>query len=108
MNNEERGDISSRGYEQTIPNNHQPPPNVGALSSEPGNCEKEYKRPRLELLREYPIRISFASLGCMIEVGCKAVAFSTISEAMEALIDYVANPYEEQKKWNEKFNKENQ
>ena len=61
---------------------------IGGLSECNDNLEEDYKRLRMEVLREYPIRISFASLGCMIEVGCKSVAFSTIKEGMEALIDF--------------------
>lgn len=50
-------------------------------------------------LKEWPININFYSRGCVIQVGCKSVAFSDIDEAMQALNAYVANPREESDKW---------
>ena len=50
-------------------------------------------------LKEYPITIQFHSRGCVIQVGCKSVAFSDADEAMQALNAYVANPREESDKW---------
>lgn len=67
---------------------------------------KEYRPSRTECLRDYPINIRFLSIGCVIEVGCKSVPFSTIAEGMKALNDYVANPYETRKIWEEKFRQE--
>lgn len=58
-----------------------------------------------ELLREYQIRINFLSTGCVIEVGCKSIPFSTIEDGMRALYDYVNHPYETRKIWLEKFEK---
>jgi hypothetical protein len=68
--------------------------------------EKEYRPSRTECLRDYTINIRFLSIGCVIEVGCKSVPFSTIAEGMKALNDYVANPYETRKIWEEKFRQE--
>jgi hypothetical protein len=42
----------------------------------------------------------------MINVGCKSIPFTTVAEGMAALNDYVNNPYEEVKKWEEKFSQE--
>jgi hypothetical protein len=76
----------------------------GALIQD--DCVKEYRPSRTECLRDYPINIRFLSIGCVIEVGCKSVPFSTVEEGMKALNDYVANPYETRKIWEEKFAKE--
>ncbi len=54
---------------------------------------------KMYYLREWPINIRFQSRGCVIEVGCKSIAFSDIDEAMKALNAYVANPGEEADKW---------
>ena len=67
---------------------------------------KEYRPLRSECLRDYSINIRFLSIGCVIEVGCKSVPFSTIYEGMKALNDYVTNPYETRKIWEERFAKE--
>lgn len=72
----------------------------------PSDCVKEYRPSRVECLRDYSINIRFLSIGCVIEVGCKSVPFSTIDEGMKALNDYVANPYETRKIWEERFAKE--
>lgn len=69
-------------------------------------CVKEYRPSRSECLKEYQINIRFLSIGCLVEVGCKSIPFSTINEGMKALNDYVANPYETRKIWEEKFAKE--
>lgn len=69
-------------------------------------CLKEYKPPRQECLREFRVEIEFLSIGCVIRVGCKSVPFSTVSEGMKAFNDYVANPYETRKIWEERFAKE--
>lgn len=60
-------------------------------------------RSKTEYLKEYEINIRFHSIGCVISVGCKSVPFSTVEEGMKALNAYVANPFEEQKKWNKIF-----
>jgi hypothetical protein len=39
-------------------------------------------------------------------VGCKSVPFPTVKEGMKALNDYIANPYETRKIWEERFSKE--
>ena len=72
----------------------------------PQESVKEYIPSRSECLRDYSINIRFLSIGCIIEVGCKSVPFSTIDEGMKALNDYVAHPYETRKIWEERFAKE--
>jgi len=82
---------------QTIPMTH-----------DDGSCIKsnDYKPKRSEYLREYSISIRFLSVGCNIEVGCKSIAFSTIGDGMEALNQYVADPYETRKLWEPIFSSE--
>lgn len=63
----------------------------------------EYIPHKTELLKEWGINIQFHSVGCVITVGCKSVPFSTVEEGMRALNAYVANPFEEKKKWNKIF-----
>jgi hypothetical protein len=69
-------------------------------------AKSEYRPSRTELLGWHQINIKFLSIGCIIEVGCKSVPFSTVKEGMEALNAYVANPYEVTKIWNERFSKD--
>lgn len=66
----------------------------------------DYRPSRNECLKDYNINIDFLSVGCIIRVGCKSVPFSTIAEGIKALNDYVANPYETRKIWEERFAKE--
>lgn len=66
--------------------------------------EKEYKRPVTEMLREHHIGIRFLSIGCVISVGCKEIAFTDRDVAMVELMDYVRDPHTATKKWNKRFN----
>jgi hypothetical protein len=68
--------------------------------------EKRWRPSRAESLREYEINIKFLSIGCVISVGCKSIPFSNISEGMEALNNYVSNPYDTRVLWEERINKE--
>lgn len=83
-----------------------PEPELGRGAMIQDECVKEYRPSRTECLRDYQINIRFLSIGCVIEVGCKSVPFSTIEEGMKALNAYVANPYETRKIWEERFAKE--
>lgn len=67
---------------------------------------KEWRPSRMEALRNYQIGIKFLSIGCIIEVGCKSIPFTSIKEGIDALNEYIANPYDTQKVWEEKFKKE--
>jgi hypothetical protein len=71
---------------------------------EPMMMEKEYRLPNQQVLREYEIKLRFLSRGMIISVGCKEIAFSDVKEGLEELNKYLANPYEEQKKWNKILN----
>lgn len=66
--------------------------------------EKEYKRPVTDMLREHNIEIRFLSIGCVIRVGCKEIAFTDRDTAMVELMDYVRDPHTAKKKWNKRFN----
>lgn len=70
------------------------------------DCVKEYRPSRMECLRDYQINIRFLSIGCVIEVGCKSIPFTTIKEGMEALNQYVAKPYETRQIWEKRFQEE--
>ena len=68
---------------------------------------KEYRPSRGESLREYQINMRFLSVGVVVSVGCKEIAFTTIKEAMEAVNKYVESPYEEARRWREIFENQN-
>jgi hypothetical protein len=61
--------------------------------------EKEYRPSNQQVLQEYELKIQFLSRGCVIHIGCKAIAFETIESAMKEVNEYVNNTYETQKKW---------
>jgi len=65
----------------------------------------EYVPTRSECLRDYEIRIKFLTIGCIVEVGCKSIPFTTIKEGMKALNEYVEDPNKVRKIWEEKFQK---
>jgi len=69
-------------------------------------CVAKYQPTRMEALRDYQIGIKFLSIGCVISVGCKEIPFSSIKEGMAALNNYVVNPVETRKIWEERFSKE--
>jgi hypothetical protein len=68
-----------------------------------GELTKEYIPNKQQILRDYQIGIRFLSVGCVINVGCKEIPFTNVSEAMVELNKYVSNPYEEGKRWNKIF-----
>lgn len=59
----------------------------------------KYKPSKEEALREYEVSIRFLNRGCVVSVGCKSIAFESVEVAMNAINDYVANPYEKQNEW---------
>lgn len=65
--------------------------------------EKEYKKPVTEMLKENNIEIRFLSIGCVIRVGCKEIAFEDRDKAMVELMDYVRDPHTATKKWMKRF-----
>lgn len=65
-----------------------------------------YTRTRMEQLRDYNINIRFLSVGCIIEVGCKQIPFTTVKEGLQAFNEYVADPEKSTNFWSEKFRAE--
>lgn len=62
--------------------------------------ESSLKQPsRQYYLREYPITIRFLSIGCVVDVGCKSIPFTSVDEAMKEVNAYVANPSKEMDRW---------
>ena len=76
------------------------------LDNYPIHGEKEYIRPRMDYLREFEITIRFLSLGCLVRVGCKEIAFTSIDEAMKEVNAYVTNPKASTDKFNKLFSEE--
>jgi hypothetical protein len=74
---------------------------VGLAMPEPTQMVemKEYRPSNNEALREYEIRIRFLNRGCVVNVGCKEIAFESVEKAMEEINNYVTNPYDQQQKW---------
>ena len=68
--------------------------------------KEEYIRPRIDYLRDHEISIRFLSLGCIVRVGCKEIAFTSITEAMQEVNEYVANPKLLTDKYNKIFNEQ--
>tara|TARA_R110000868_G_scaffold391646_1_gene661894 strand:- start:241 stop:498 length:258 start_codon:yes stop_codon:yes gene_type:complete len=73
---------------------------------EPSECVAKYQPSRLECLRDYSINLRFLSVGCIIEVGCKQIPFTTVREGMKALNEYIANPWESRQVWEKVFSQE--
>jgi len=68
--------------------------------------EKRSSKFKKAYLREYEINIKVLATGAIVNVGCRSIGFSTISQMINALNDYFENPEEEIRKWNDKFNSE--
>ncbi len=63
----------------------------------------EYIPPANEVRRRHEIRIEFLDKGCVVRVGCKAIAFNDYEEAMKELNAYVKDPIAAYKKWGEEL-----
>jgi hypothetical protein len=74
-----------------------PEPKESMLREELG--PKDLSRSRQYWLRENHINIRFLSIGCVIDIGCKSIPFTSVDEAMKELNAYIANPQAESKKW---------
>jgi hypothetical protein len=64
---------------------------------------QDYKPSNQQALQEYEVSIRFLSRGCIVQVGCKSIAFETIESAMKEINEYVNNTYETQQKWRKLF-----
>jgi hypothetical protein len=60
---------------------------------------KEFRPSKQQALQEYEITVRFLSRGCIVNVGCKSIAFETVESAMKEINEYVSNPWETQKRW---------
>jgi hypothetical protein len=56
------------------------------------NKEQREARRRLEILKNWEIRIQPLDRGCTVSVGCKSFAFESLDVAMETVKQYVDNP----------------
>jgi hypothetical protein len=72
----------------------------GEMRLQEGIEPKQWKQPRNEMLREFEINIKFFNVGCVVNVGCKSIAFENVDKMMEELQYYVQHPYEAREKWN--------
>ena len=63
----------------------------------------EYTPSRSQALRDYNISIEFLSIGCIVRVGCKAIPFTSVDEAMKEINAYVKDPVASQKAWEKRF-----
>ena len=70
------------------------------------NARMQYIPSRLECLKDYEIRIRFLDRGCIVEVGCKSIAFENIDSAMLEINNYVNDPYNQGTKWRKVFGME--
>lgn len=64
----------------------------------------EWRPSNNEAIREYEITIKFLNRGCLVQVGCKTIAFESVENAMKSINAYVTNPWEEQQKWRKILN----
>lgn len=62
------------------------------------------KLTKQQILEQYSIGIRFLSKGCIVEIGCKTIAFTTVEEAMQAIQYYVADPDTVGEYWRGQFN----
>lgn len=60
---------------------------------------EQYIPPPDELRQRHSIQIEFLSIGCIVRIGCKSIAFSDIDNAMCEVNAYVKDPVEAYKKW---------
>ena len=64
----------------------------------------ELNRSKKSLLNDYEITIRFLSgRGCIVQVGCKQIAFEDPNQAMKEINEYVSDPITAHKKWNKIF-----
>lgn len=57
-----------------------------------------------QLLEQYEIRIQFLSKGCIVNVGCKSLAFDDVDKAVAAIKHYVEDPQNVGDYWRGQFN----
>lgn len=60
----------------------------GAVESK----EREEQRRRIEILKHWEIGIQVLDRGCVVKVGCKSVAFTSIEAGYKEIGRYLENP----------------
>ena len=61
--------------------------------------KKEYKPGRVEALKSYNLNIKFIDRGVVVTVGCKEIAYQTISDFQASFEAYMKDPYTVQQSW---------
>ena len=59
------------------------------------SCESKEqweKRQKINILKNWEIRIKFHDIGCVVYVGCKSFAFESIEAAHKEIGRYIENP----------------
>ena len=54
---------------------------------------------RVDILKKWDITIKVITIGCIISVGCKSFAFSTLEEGLKELQEYYKDPAKLVNKW---------
>ena len=67
-----------------------PPPTM--LSEVEPSIEQRRQRRRIEVLKNWEIRIQPLDRGCVVHVGCKSIAFVSIEAAHKEIGRYIENP----------------
>ena len=66
-----------------------PPPTT---RSQKEISEEQRERNRIQVLKQWEIKIQPLDQGCTVSVGCKSFAFENLDAAMETVKQYVDNP----------------
>lgn len=78
------------------------------LTPVPEPMLEKYKPSRMEALRRYNISIRFLDRGVMVTVGCKEIAYESISAFLQSFEVYMGDPYKIQGEWEKFFNEQDQ
>ena len=68
-----------------------PRPAISQKEPIESNEQREQRR-RIEVLKNWEIRIQPLDRGCVVYVGCKSIAFTSIEEAYKEIGRYIENP----------------
>jgi hypothetical protein len=61
------------------------------------------QRTKMDLLRDHTVEIRTVSRGCIVRVGCKEVAFSSLEEGLKEVQDFYSDPHKSYTKWTRIF-----
>jgi hypothetical protein len=56
------------------------------------NDKQWEERQRINILKNWEIRIQFHDIGCVVYIGCKSFAFESVSSAMQVVNQYTDDP----------------